>query len=105
MASNSMRAGIHREQLASSFSEADQILFWRPPKLEFLDAVASEIGPRAQLFSSIELLEEALEQACSANLDNGCCVVFLSNGSFAGLPQRFTERSRAEASPARRQRG
>ena len=55
-------------------------------------AVASEIGPRAQLFQSIELLEEALEQACLASLDNGCCVVFLSNGSFTGLPQRFAER-------------
>ena len=92
MASSSMRAGIHGQRLASSFSEADQILFWRPPKLEFLDAVASEIGPRAQLLPSIEALEEALEQACSASLDQGCCVVFLSNGSFAGLPHRFAER-------------
>ena len=92
MASSSMRAGIHRQKLAASLSEADQVLLWRPPELEFLDAIAAEIGPRARLFQSIESLEEALERACSTGADSRCCVVFLSNGSFAGLPQRFARR-------------
>ncbi len=92
MASSSMRAGAHSRRLAASFSEADQVLFWRPPELEFLEAVAAEIGPRAQLFPSIDSLEEALQQACSTSPENGCCLVFLSNDSFAGLPQRFAGR-------------
>ncbi len=80
--SNTMRMGIHKQQLAASLRSADKVCLYQPEDMEWdLAQVASELGDRAGVYTDADDIVETLRQ----QLKPGDHVVVMSNGSFAGI--------------------
>ncbi len=101
--SNTMRLGVHRDQLAPALDAADKVLLYRSADLKWdLGAVATELnrkqlprdggvpvnGARARVYDSVEDMVAAL--AAEASPDDH--VLVMSNGSFDNIHQRLLER-------------
>lgn len=86
--SNTMRMGMHREQLAPSLAEADAVLLYNPPDLQWdLNAVAAVMGAKARVMKDIEEMVKAVNAlACP-----GDHVIIMSNGAFGGIHDKLTE--------------
>ena len=84
--SNTMRMGVHREQLAPSLAGADEVWLYAPKDLGW-DAkdIVTAIGPQAHLAESIDGLVSQLAQGTRAG-DN---VLVMSNGGFGGLHDKL----------------
>jgi UDP-N-acetylmuramate: L-alanyl-gamma-D-glutamyl-meso-diaminopimelate ligase len=98
--SNTMKLGVHREQLAPALSLADRAWLLSPPGLgwDLAGAVAS-LRARASLASTVDELVTGLAREARP----GDHVLVMSNGSFGGLHGKLlTElRSRGEDSRSR----
>ncbi len=98
--SNTMRLGVHRDQLAPALAKADRVLLYQSPDLKWdLGLVAAEFNrtappadakgaTRAGVFSSVDAILDAL----AADARTGDHVLIMSNGSFENLHQRLLER-------------
>lgn len=90
-----MRRRVLQDQLSKSFFHADEILLGKVPqdlrmgKEEILDgqSVAKACGGHARYFDDNEKLLEALKQ----DVNPGDTIVFMSSGSFDGIPYRFAK--------------
>jgi UDP-N-acetylmuramate: L-alanyl-gamma-D-glutamyl-meso-diaminopimelate ligase len=86
--SNTMRLGVHREQLAPSLAEADAVFLYNPPDLQWdLGAVAAAVGARARVAKDIDGLVEAVVALARP----GDHVLIMSNGAFGGIHDKLTE--------------
>jgi UDP-N-acetylmuramate: L-alanyl-gamma-D-glutamyl-meso-diaminopimelate ligase len=86
--SNTMRMGVHSEQLAPSLAEADAVFLYNPPDLHWdVSDVAKVVGAKAQAVSDIA----ALVQAVAALARPGDHVLIMSNGAFGGIHDKLTE--------------
>ncbi|MEJ2480962.1 MAG: UDP-N-acetylmuramate:L-alanyl-gamma-D-glutamyl-meso-diaminopimelate ligase [Acidihalobacter sp.] len=95
--SNTMRMGVHRARLGASLAGADRVFLFQPPDLDWpLEEVADELGGRASVSADLGALETALLE----ELRPGDHVVFMSNGSFGGLPRRVREVLEGSGVPA-----
>jgi len=85
--SNTMRMGVHKEQLAASLAEADVVFFFQPPDLGWdLGTVAAQAG--AEVFDDIDaLVAEVCGQARP-----GDHILVMSNGAFGGIHQKLLDR-------------
>lgn len=87
--SNTMRMGVHKESLAPSLSEADQVILFQPSDLPWsLDIVAHAIGPQASVLSDVGRIVEDLALRCRS----GDHILIMSNGGFGGIHGRLLER-------------
>ncbi len=86
--SNTMRMGIHQEQLAASTARADLTLWKRPGESGLdLDAVAAAAAGRALVVNEVsEIVRLLVEQA-----REGDHVVIMSNGGFEGIHQKLLD--------------
>jgi UDP-N-acetylmuramate: L-alanyl-gamma-D-glutamyl-meso-diaminopimelate ligase len=85
--SNTMRMGVHKQQLAASVSEADAVYFFQPPDLNWdLKAVADQAG--AQVFDDID----ALVAAVCGQAQSGDHILVMSNGAFGGIHQKLLDK-------------
>jgi UDP-N-acetylmuramate: L-alanyl-gamma-D-glutamyl-meso-diaminopimelate ligase len=84
--SNTMRMGVHKDELAPALDLADRVLIYQPPDLGWdLHAVAAACGSRARVLGSVDALVGAvLEEAVA-----GDHVLVMSNGAFGGLHERL----------------
>ena len=80
--SNTMKLGVHREQLAPALASADRTWFLRSPELGWdLEAAVSALQPRVRFSSSVDaLVKDLAEEALP-----GDHVLVMSNGGFGGL--------------------
>src|SRR5690606_33552854 len=80
--SNSMKLGAHRDGLAGSVSQADQVFGYAPPNLgwDLAAAVAGASAPSA-VCASLEAIIAGVRGCAVA----GSQVVIMSNGGFGGL--------------------
>jgi UDP-N-acetylmuramate: L-alanyl-gamma-D-glutamyl-meso-diaminopimelate ligase len=86
--SNTMRLGVHREELAESLAGADRVWLYQPAGLDWnLDGVAAALGGKARVIADIPDLVAAL----AAELLAGDRVLVMSNGGFGGLHERLLE--------------
>lgn len=86
--SNTMKLGVHRDTLAASLADADQIFIFEPAELGWeLGDVAGALADRCWLFDSTAMLIDAVAAAAVA----GDHVVIMSNGGFEGLHARLAE--------------
>jgi UDP-N-acetylmuramate: L-alanyl-gamma-D-glutamyl-meso-diaminopimelate ligase len=84
--SNTMRLGVHREELAESLAGADRVWLYRPADLGWnLECVADALGSRARVLADVPALVAGL----AAELQAGDRVVIMSNGGFGGLHERL----------------
>jgi UDP-N-acetylmuramate: L-alanyl-gamma-D-glutamyl-meso-diaminopimelate ligase len=86
--SNTMRMGVHREQLAPSLAEADAVFLYNPPDLHWdVNEVAQAVGAKARAIGEIV----DLVQAVAALARPGDHVLIMSNGAFGGIHDKLTE--------------
>jgi len=80
--SNTMRMGVHREQLAPSLAGADEVWLYAPADLGW-DAgeVTRALGSKARVASELG----ALAASVAKSLRSGDNLVIMSNGGFGGL--------------------
>jgi UDP-N-acetylmuramate: L-alanyl-gamma-D-glutamyl-meso-diaminopimelate ligase len=84
--SNSMRLGIHVDQLAKAFDDSDKVFIYEPNDLQWsIQDVTNNIKPDSKVFSSVDdIILDVLNEVKSG--DN---VLILSNGSFDGLSNKL----------------
>jgi UDP-N-acetylmuramate: L-alanyl-gamma-D-glutamyl-meso-diaminopimelate ligase len=90
--SNTMKLGVHREQLAPSLDVADKSWFFAPKDLGWdLEGAVSSMGDRVSLARSIdELVQDLIQEARP-----GDHVLIMSNGGFGGLHDKLLAALRA----------
>jgi UDP-N-acetylmuramate: L-alanyl-gamma-D-glutamyl-meso-diaminopimelate ligase len=90
--SNTMRMGVHQQQLAQSLQVADTVLLYQPPGLDWnLQPVADELGDKAAIQQQIDTLVLAIrDQAKTDTAAGGSChVLIMSNGGFGGIHDKL----------------
>jgi len=96
--SNTMKLGVHREELAQALKGADRCYVFRPPQLGWdLTATLAPLGERVRIATSIEELVSVLV----AELAAGDEVLIMSNGGFGGLHEKLLTALRTGAPPPR----
>ncbi len=90
--SNTMRLGVHREELAAALAGADRVWLYQPAGLDWdLDGVAAALGGKARVLPDVPALVAALD----ADLAAGDRVLVMSNGGFGGLHLRLLDALRS----------
>lgn len=80
--SNTMRLGTHKEQLAHSLTDADQVWLYQPAGLNWdLTAVLEGLGAKGQLQQDIDQLAAKVASSAQA----GDHILIMSNGGFGGI--------------------
>lgn len=84
--SNTMRMGVHKEKLAASLAEADQVFLFQPQDIDWaLDSVINELGDKARLCNSVDDMIADIIGMMQTN-DH---IMIMSNGGFDGLHQKL----------------
>jgi len=84
--SNTMRLGVYKDKLAGVCADADQVLWFQPPGVDWdLQSVAEASPVPAQVFQSTD---DIIETICAESAA-GDHVVIMSNGGFEGVHQRL----------------
>jgi UDP-N-acetylmuramate: L-alanyl-gamma-D-glutamyl-meso-diaminopimelate ligase len=90
--SNTMKLGVHREQLAPALATADRTWFFNPPDLGWdLPGAVAGLGERARFAAGVDALVAGLV----ADLSPGDHVLVMSNGGFGGLHDKLLSALRA----------
>ncbi len=90
--SNTMKLGVHREQLAPSLELADHTWFLNSPDLGWdLPGAVSGLGDRARFAPSVDELVKGL----AAESRPGDHILVMSNGGFGGLHDKLLAALRA----------
>jgi UDP-N-acetylmuramate: L-alanyl-gamma-D-glutamyl-meso-diaminopimelate ligase len=80
--SNTMRMGVHKEELAASLSEADAVVLYQPSDLGWsLDRITKSLGHKVQALGSVQAIVDQLRTKLLA----GDHCLIMSNGGFGGL--------------------
>ena len=86
--SNTMRMGVHKQQLAESLSSADHVVLYQPEGLEWdLQTVMEQLSMPADLQHNIDDIVSLLKQ----NAQNGDHILVMSNGAFGGIHQKILD--------------
>ena len=90
--SNTMKLGVHRNELAPALAGADRVFLYEPARLGWdLAAAVAPLGARARLTGSVEELVQELNE----ELRTGDHVLIMSNGGFGGLHEKLLAALRA----------
>jgi UDP-N-acetylmuramate: L-alanyl-gamma-D-glutamyl-meso-diaminopimelate ligase len=90
--SNTMKLGVHRDQLAPSLATADEAWFFNPPDLGWdLPGAVAPLGARAHFASTVDALAAGLADRSRA----GDHILVMSNGGFGGLHDKLLAALRA----------
>ena len=86
--SNTMRMGVHREALAGSFAQADEVWLYAPGDLGWdVAPVLAALGARGRARGAVDTLAADL----AGTLRAGDHVLIMSNGGFGGLHGKLLE--------------
>lgn len=86
--SNTMRLGVHKQQLASSLVDADDVVLYQPEGLDWdMQPVVNELGDKAQLCQQIDTIVDLLAKQAS----HGDHILVMSNGAFGGIHQKILD--------------
>ncbi|WP_020394236.1 UDP-N-acetylmuramate:L-alanyl-gamma-D-glutamyl-meso-diaminopimelate ligase [Thiolinea disciformis] len=84
--SNTMRLGTHKEELAHSLKEADQVWLYQPAGLSWgLDTVVQDLAGRGSLADNINDLVHRV----AASVQAGDHILVMSNGGFGGIHEKL----------------
>ena len=86
LGSNTMRMGIHQKNLGPALAAADIVYIFAPLKPDWEIDHSTTGGQEYKIFTCTDELLNTLQSI----LETGDRVVLMSNGSFAGLPQKIT---------------
>ncbi|MCL4159316.1 UNVERIFIED_CONTAM: hypothetical protein GTU68_025441 [Idotea baltica] len=84
--SNTMKMGVHKESLAASLAQADQVILFEQANMNWsLSSIAEQLGAKASVHNSIDdIVTLVSEQAQS-----GDQILVMSNGGFGGIHQKL----------------
>jgi UDP-N-acetylmuramate: L-alanyl-gamma-D-glutamyl-meso-diaminopimelate ligase len=86
--SNTMKMGVHKEQLAPALAQADEVILFQPPDLGWsLQEIANAIGPRARVFDRVQSIIDYLKTSSRS----GDHILVMSNGGFENIHKRLIE--------------
>ena len=86
--SNTMRMGVHRQQIAPALADADQVIMYQPADVDWdMQSIIDELPGRGHLYRSIEDILDML----SRETMQGDQVVIMSNGGFGGIHQKLLD--------------
>jgi UDP-N-acetylmuramate: L-alanyl-gamma-D-glutamyl-meso-diaminopimelate ligase len=86
--SNTMRMGVHVDELGPSLAAADAVYLFRPPGLDWdLDAIAAALEPPGTVSNTLDGLLRRLV----SDLRRGDHVLIMSNGGFGGVHQKLLD--------------
>ena len=86
--SNTMRMGVHRQQLAASLQQADKILMFQPAEVDWdMQSVVNEMGESAELHRSVSDIVNLLAEQARP----GDHILVMSNGAFGGIHQKILD--------------
>jgi len=86
--SNTMRAGVHADELGPALMAADHVWLKTGDGIDWDPQVA--LAPLEGRFKIVTRVDDLLQQIKS-NLNPGDHVVFMSNGGFEAAPSRLAE--------------
>lgn len=87
--SNTMRMGIHADQLPTALAAADLVLVYSPPSLDWdAGTVFAPLGKRGEVFSDVASIIETITTAAQP----GDHLLVMSNGGFENIHQRLLDR-------------
>ncbi|MAZ65695.1 MAG: UDP-N-acetylmuramate:L-alanyl-gamma-D-glutamyl-meso-diaminopimelate ligase [Kangiellaceae bacterium] len=87
--SNTMKMGIHQDTLLASFDEANEVILYQPPELDWdLEQAAEKSSLPVSIHSSIDSILDML----MLQRDKAAEIIIMSNGSFGGLHERLVKR-------------
>jgi UDP-N-acetylmuramate: L-alanyl-gamma-D-glutamyl-meso-diaminopimelate ligase len=90
--SNTMKLGVHREQLAPALAAADTAWFLNSPGLGWdLPAALASLGARARFADSVDALVDGLAEQARP----GDQLLVMSNGGFGGLHEKLLAKLRS----------
>jgi UDP-N-acetylmuramate: L-alanyl-gamma-D-glutamyl-meso-diaminopimelate ligase len=84
--SNTMRSGVHAQELAEVCSTADRVLWFQADDYAAAQALAQRCVVPAQAFASVDALVEALVPTSGP-----AHILVMSNGGFGGVHQRIID--------------
>src|SRR5512139_2784653 len=86
--SNTMRLGVHKDQLPEALAEADRVIVYAPPSLGWdATAVFAHMGDKAE----VRARTEDIVREVAAQARPGDHVLVMSNGGFEGIHQRLLD--------------
>jgi UDP-N-acetylmuramate: L-alanyl-gamma-D-glutamyl-meso-diaminopimelate ligase len=87
--SNTMKLGVHKDSLASSWSAADQVFIFEPSNLNWsMEALLAQSEITALLYKDLDKLVKSIV----AYAKPGDHIVVMSNGSFGGIHQLLLDK-------------
>ncbi len=87
--SNTMKLGVHKQELAASLEAADAMYLYQPADLDWsLSEVMAGFGERCTIHGTTEAIIEAVATAARP----GDHVLIMSNGGFEGIHHRLAQR-------------
>jgi UDP-N-acetylmuramate: L-alanyl-gamma-D-glutamyl-meso-diaminopimelate ligase len=90
--SNTMKLGVHREQLAPALAAADRAWFLNSSDLGWdLPGAVAELGSRARFAADVDSLVKGLAEDSRP----GDHILVMSNGGFGGLHEKLLAALRA----------
>lgn len=91
--SNTMRMGTHKDNLAESASDADQVIWYQPAGLDWdLSPVIAASPVPAQVANNIDgIIADVIAQ-----VQSGDAIVIMSNGGFGGIHGKLVNALRAK---------
>jgi UDP-N-acetylmuramate: L-alanyl-gamma-D-glutamyl-meso-diaminopimelate ligase len=85
--SNTMKLGVHNEELAASLEQADLVWMFRPTGMDdAFEAALAPLGERLRMFDDYDKLVTDM----SGKVLSGDQVIFMSNGGFGSARQTLT---------------
>ncbi|ACE82879.1 UDP-N-acetylmuramate:L-alanyl-gamma-D-glutamyl-meso-diaminopimelate ligase [Cellvibrio japonicus] len=92
--SNTMRMGVHKNALNHSVTDADDVLWYQPPDVDWaMDEVINKSPVPAKL---VHDLDELIHCAISLS-EPDTHIVIMSNGGFGGVHQKLVEQLKKHA--------
>jgi len=87
--SNTMRMGVHKQQIAPSLQLADKVVLYQPQDLDWdMQSVLDGIGEPGLLCRDIDDIVQLLAQQAKP----GDHILVMSNGAFGGIHQKILDR-------------
>jgi len=84
--SNTMRMGVHRARLPESVTDADEVIWYQPPGIDWsLDDVVAASPVPSRTLDAIDAIIEDICQRRGETLN----VVIMSNGGFGGIHRKL----------------
>ncbi len=86
--SNTMRMGVHKQQLAPSLQLADQVILYQPQDVDWdMASVVEALGEKAELHRSVDSIISRIQTQSG----EGDHILVMSNGAFAGIHHKLVD--------------